>query len=293
MKNIIQKSTKRNVTSILITGNFGFLGKAVCKRLLEAGYDVVNKVSLVDVTQLETLKTEFSGVEVDYIYHLAGKSEVTYAEQNPIATLHTNVAGTWNVMELARELNVKCVFVASTQRLCSENNLSIYDASKLCSESVAKSYHHTFGVPVIICRFGIIFGEGDSSQSRLIPSVIRSLIANDICSLKSPAGTRRKYIYLEDAVSALIYLLNDVSSYNLCVGKEIEICYPSSFSIKYIVESLVAASGKKHLSPNFVESKVSLGGEVSVKNICDIGWSPEFTMENSLIKTYRWYEENT
>jgi nucleoside-diphosphate-sugar epimerase len=293
--NLSKKIEKRNKKRVLVTGIFGFLGRALCERLLGLGYDVVNIDIKLDIKNIEELKMKYLGEKVDYIYHLAGKSDVAYAEKNPIEALEVNVAGTWNIMELARELGVKCVFVASTERLGNniDNDISIYDTSKLCSESVAKAYHHRYGVSIVICRFGIIFGEGDTSQTRLIPSVVRSLLRNEICIINNSADIYRKYIYLEDAVSALIYLTDDVESFHLRKGSKVEITYPKTYSIKYVVESLVAASGKKHLCPVFKYAKSSKGNNFSVQNICEIGWIPQYTMEDSLLRTYSWYKRNT
>ena len=294
MQNLSEKIENQNEKRVLVTGNFGFLGRAVCERLLELGYDVVNRDTKLDIKNLEALKTQYLGHKVNYIYHLAGKSDVACAELNPIEALEVNVAGTWNIMELARELDVKCVFVASTERLGSnlDNDLSIYDTSKLCSESVAAAYHHRYGVSVVICRFGIIFGEGDASQTRLIPSVIRSLLSNEVCIVNSAADIYRKYIYLEDAVNALIYLADDVESFHLRAGGKVEITYPKAYSIKYVVESLVAASGKSHLCPIFKDATGSKGSKISMQNICKVGWSPQYTMEDSLLRTYSWYKRN-
>lgn len=294
MENVIENTENRDKKRVLVTGNFGFLGRAVCERLLELGYDVVNRDTKLDIKNLEALKKQYLSHKVNYIYHLAGKSDVGYAQLNPIEALEANVAGTWNIMELARELDVKCVFVASSERLGSslDNDLSIYDTSKSCSESVAAAYHHRYGVPVVICRFGIIFGEGDTSHTRLIPSVIRSLLSNEVCIVNSAADTYRKYIYLEDAVNALMYLADDVESFHLRVGGKVEITYPKAYSIKFVVEGLVAASEKSHLCPIFKDANGSKGSKISMQNICKVGWSPQYTMEDALFRTYSWYKRN-
>ena len=74
----------QNEKRVLVTGNFGFLGRAVCKRLSELGYDVVNRDTKLDIKNLEALKTQYFDHKVNYIYHLAGKSDVACAEQNPL-----------------------------------------------------------------------------------------------------------------------------------------------------------------------------------------------------------------
>jgi CDP-glucose 4,6-dehydratase len=84
-----------------------------------------------------------------------------------------------------------------------------YDASKICGDILAQSYYHSYGLPVVIGRFGNIFGGGDMNWSRLVPGTIRRLLLGEPPVLRIPphGSFRRDFLYIQDAVHAYIALL--------------------------------------------------------------------------------------
>lgn len=283
-----------DMKTVLVTGNQGFLGRAVCRTFSQNGYCVVNEGDTLDVTKFGDLCAEYAFRDVDYIIHLAGRSEVSYGEANPRDAFEVNVAGTWNIMELAIQLRVSAVIIASTERLGigKVEPQSIYETSKSCSESVAKAYFRSFGIPVAICRFGIIFGEGDSSHTRLIPSLCRALINDEYFVVKSPSNAHRKFIFVDDAVNALIFLIEESERHQLTYGHTVEVAYAEAYSISYVVRALVEASGKNHLLPKMTPRKKSTPTSGTVKNLSHFGWSPKFAMRDALFRTFRSYDQN-
>src|SRR5690606_30860802 len=174
-----------NETTILITGSSGFIGTNLVDELLNLGYKVIG-VSLNtssrkrtkkqlenrnyfsferDITDIDNLASIFNKFNPNIVIHLAAQAIVSEALTSPIQTYKTNIKGTWNVLEIARQTkSVKKVIIASSDKAYGEHNklpydesfhlnaIHPYDISKKITEELAYSFYKTYDLPIVITR---------------------------------------------------------------------------------------------------------------------------------------------
>jgi CDP-glucose 4,6-dehydratase len=172
------------------------------------------------VEDLWTLERAISLHEAEYVFHLAAQTIVGVAHRNPFTTFETNVRGTYNLLEASRihASLVRGVIVASSDKAYGEvdalpyvetmplRGRHPYEVSKSCTDLIAASYCHSYGVPVTIARCGNIYGGGDLNWSRIVPGTIRSLLRGERPTLRSDGTFRRDYIYVKDVARAYMLL---------------------------------------------------------------------------------------
>jgi len=227
-----------NGRSAFVTGAYGLLGSWLVKGLLEAGArvtvlrrDVVprapllllglgGEVDVVDgnVRDLELLDRALGECEADTVFHLAAQTIVGTARRSPVGTFETNVRGTWTVLEACRRHEVARVLVASSDKaygahaeLPYREDAPLqarfpYDVSKAATDLIARSYWHTYGVPVAVTRFANLYGGGDQNRSRLIPEAVGAALASRAPVIRSDGSPERDFLYVEDAVAAYLAL---------------------------------------------------------------------------------------
>jgi UDP-glucuronate 4-epimerase len=182
----------------LITGSAGFIGFHLARLLLDEGFRVHGYDGMTDyydVTlkerrhQILSQNPEFSATEAlledtetlqktaqtfhpDVIIHLAAQAGVRYSLDNPRSYVDSNIVGTFNVMEIARELQVRHLLMASTSSIYGANEdmpfretdkadlqLTVYAATKKANESMAHSYAHLWNIPTTMFRFFTVYGS--------------------------------------------------------------------------------------------------------------------------------------
>ena len=277
---------------ILVTGHKGFLGQYLCSQLERNGYSLVNPLRNYDIANFDSVAETFSCEKIDYIFHLAGISSVQVCEENPKAAFDTNVAGTWNILEIAKEKHVEGFFLASTVRLNRKEGTNdehgVYNTSKLCSERIALSYKKKYGLPVTAIRFGSIFGESDWNRDKLITYVIQSLINKEIPVIKSRINSTNYYIYLQDAVEACLFLLKKISKIDV-KDSIVTLAYKEPETLKALVAKLIKISTMPSLYPISIDSlpdKKPCEIIKTIKHIEDLGWKPQYTLFDALKKTF-------
>ena len=221
---------------VFVTGATGIVGSWLVRELLGRNANVAVLVRDADpqsellrsgdlqrctvfngtVEDLWTLERAISLHEAEYVFHLAAQTIVGVAHRNPFTTFETNVRGTYNLLEASRmhASLVRGVIVASSDKAYGEvdalpyvetmplRGRHPYEVSKSCTDLIAASYSHTYGVPVTIARCGNIYGGGDLNWSRIVPGTIRSLLRGERPTLRSDGTFRRDYIYVKDVARA-------------------------------------------------------------------------------------------
>ena len=167
-----------------------------------------------DIRDRENLKQSLRSFNPDIIFHLAAQPLVRESYKNPVATFESNVIGTLNILDCARELeSLKAIVVITTDKVY-ENKEWIwgyrendalggydpYSASKACAEIVTDSMRNSFfninefgkshQVLIATARAGNVIGGGDWSEDRLIPDVIKAVCANKSVKIRNPKSTR-------------------------------------------------------------------------------------------------------
>jgi CDP-glucose 4,6-dehydratase len=313
-------------TRVLFTGAQGFIGSWVAERLLEEGAEVLvldrppaelsrfvlrglhERCTAVaaDLLDAASLRTTIEDRGVKAVFHLAATAIVGSAGTSPLKTYEVNVRGTWNLLEACRVAHTPPVriVVASTDKAYGvHENLPYredhalqprypYDASKACADIVARSYAHTFGLPVAVTRFGNVFGGGDFNFSRLIPGTIEALLAGERPVIRSDGLMERDFLYAEDAVTAYLAVAGSLDrpelhgrAWNASIGRAV--------SVLEVVTRLIEISGMG-LEPD-VRGRGAPHGELERQWLdcsaiaAELGWTPAWDLERGLQATFEWY----
>jgi CDP-glucose 4,6-dehydratase len=311
---------------VLFTGAQGFIGSWVAERLLDEGAEVLvldrppaelsrfvlrglhERCTAVaaDLLDPASLRTAIEGHGVQAVFHLAATAIVGSAGASPLSTYEVNVRGTWNLLEACRVAHTPPVrvVVASTDKAYGVHESLPYredhalqprypyDASKACADIIARSYAHTFGLPVAVTRFGNVFGGGDFNFSRLIPGTIEALLAGERPVIRSNGLMERDFLYAEDAVTAYLSVAGSLDrpelhgrAWNASIGRAV--------SVLEVVTRLVEISGLG-LEPD-VHGRGTPHGELerqwldSSAIAADLGWTPAWDLQRGLQATFEWY----
>lgn len=228
---------------VLVTGHTGFKGSWLCLWLQTLGAEVAGlaldpstkpshwdllKLSIedhrIDVRDEAAVRGVFAAERPEIVFHLAAQPLVRRSYREPVATWATNVMGTAHVLEAARHTpEVRAVVVVTTDK-CYENREwpwayrerdrlgghDPYSASKAGAELVAASYRtaflqHPAGPLLATARGGNVIGGGDWSEDRLIPDLVRSVIAGEPLVIRSPRATR-PWQHVLDCLSGYLVL---------------------------------------------------------------------------------------
>lgn len=312
--------------NVFITGCTGLLGSWMTKALVEQGANVIglirdlvphsnlnwsgfiNKINIVrgEVEDYFLLERTLNEYEIDTVFHLAAQTIVKIANRNPLSTFETNIKGTWNILEACRRNpDVKRVIVASSDKaygihddLPYNENTPLqgvypYDVSKSCTDLIAKSYFHTYNLPVCITRCGNFYGGGDLNFNRIVPGTIRAVLNNERPIIRSDGSYIRDYIYIEDAVESYLLLANKMNELKL-EGESFNFGNGIQNTILDLTKEILNLMKADTLKPeilNIVKNEIKhqyLNVE-KAKRLLD--WTPKYTLKKGLIKTINWYKE--
>lgn len=323
---------------VFLTGHTGFKGSWLSLWLQELGADVfgfslapekkpnlfqlagvaTNMHSMIgDIRDFVSLKKILQKHSPEIIIHMAAQSLVRYSYQEPLLTYATNVMGTVNLLEAARQLGGVKVFINVTSDKCYENNemgeafsetdrlggLDPYSNSKACSELVARAYAHSYfnkknptnELALASARAGNVIGGGDFAEDRLLPDILRACLEDKPLQLRFPHAIRPWQHVLEPLSG---YLLLAEKLYSApTVFAEAWNFGPNSEdiqSVSWIVE-YVSRFWKKnldfHLDPN---ANQLFHEATSLRLNCEkakrkLGWLPRWNLEKALEQTLKWY----
>jgi CDP-glucose 4,6-dehydratase len=312
--------------SVFVTGAGGFVASWLAHRLAELGAQVtvvlrdepmlsnfrvlrlgerLNMVrgSITDEGLVDRILNEY---EVDSCFHLAAQAIVGIANRSPISTFESNIKGTWCVLEACRvSKTVERVVVASSDKAYGSQpvlpytedmallGVNPYDASKACTDILARSYQRTFDMPLAIARCANIYGGGDLNFSRLIPGSIRSALAGERPIIRSDGTPVREYLYVDDAVTAYLTLGEHARDKRVC-GNAFNFGTDYPISAMDLVRRILMIAGAANLEPD-VRGTGRLVGEIDRQYLNSelaqrtLGWRPAIRLEEGLGRTVAWY----
>jgi CDP-glucose 4,6-dehydratase len=311
---------------VLVTGHEGFLGSNLTRTLVEKGAKVygIDKVlnrprsildgirrkftsSACDISRRKPLRRVFEKFQPRYVFHLAAQAIVQKANHDPLEAFKSNIQGTWNLLETAREQEgVEAIIVASSDkaygshdRLPYHENYSLqgdhpYDVSKSCTDLLCRTYHHTYGVPVGITRCGNIYGPGDYHFSRIIPDAARSLLKGKQLVIRSDGKFTRDYIYVDDVVSAYLLLAEKFKILRLS-GEAFNFSTESPISVIDLfreISALTKDAGPEPKILNQAEYEIRDQYLSAKKARTILGWKPRYDLKTGLKKTLDWYRDH-
>jgi CDP-glucose 4,6-dehydratase len=310
--------------SVFVTGATGFLGGWLVKQLVEYGAEVVvlardraprsllwrdglaDRVEIVHggLEDQGLLRRALAEYGVRTVFHLAAQALVRVALQDPVGTLTSNVVGTWNVLEAARQVPVGEVVVASSDkaygisdRLPYREDHPLqgefpYEVSKSCADLVCRMYARTYKVPVVVTRCGNLFGGGDLNFSRTIPGVIQSTLAGRPFTIRSDGLYVRDFLFVKDAVLAYLMLAERLAADRSLAGEAFNFSVETRLTVLDVVRSVLQKLGRSDLQPiiqNMASDEIREQYLSADKARARLGWQPSYGFDRGLDETIAWY----
>ncbi len=311
----------------LVTGARGVAGSWLAHRLLEDGAEVVGfdreskaPSGLVmhgiesevadetgDLRDGERVAEVVREHGVDTVFHLAAQAIVGEANGSPVPTFRSNIEGTWNVMEACRLGDVGAVVVASSDKAYGPHDelpyregaalqpIYPYDVSKAAADLIARSYWHTFELPVAVTRFANIYGGGDLNFSRLVPETVTAVLDGRRPVIRSDGSPERDFLYVEDVVGAYAAIAAALRE-GRAGGEAFNAGWGKPNSVREVVELICEVSGSD-VEPDF-QGEGNPAGEIdrqyleSTKIREVTAWEPQVSLREGLERTLGWYREH-
>lgn len=308
--------------NVLVTGGAGFVGGHLVEELvkLKANVFVVDinlnkksylfkenlhkksKIINLDICDYKKLLVLIKKYKIDFIFHLAAQALVEDAYKDPKYTLENNIISTINILEAVRtNLKVKGVVVASSdksygklkkQKYIETDPLSgdhPYDTSKSVTDLLSSTYYKTYGISVVITRFGNIYGEGDLNYSRIIPGIMKSIINNKTLKIRSNGKYIRDYLYVKDVVAGYLLLAQNIEkakggAFNFGSDETLNVLD----LIKIVGKNLSRKINYKIL--NTAKNEIPYQSLDYSKIRKTLGWKPKENIRSTVKKIFEWYE---
>ena len=323
---------------LLVTGGAGFIGSAVVRLAVARGHEVINLDALTyaaclenvasvsasplysfeqaDIRDLPALEAIFHKHQPDAVMHLAAESHVDRSIDGPQAFIETNVMGTYNMLQAARQywegrgkpdafrfhhISTDEVFgsLGATGQFTEETPYdprSPYSASKASSDHLVRAWAETYGLPVVLTNCSNNYGPFHFPE-KLIPVVILSALAGKPIPIYGKGENVRDWLYVQDHADALLLVLEKGAlgrSYNIGGENErsnLELVQ----TICAILDALKPAAAPYADLIAFVSDRPGhdLRYAIDPTRIREeLGWRPSVTVEEGLEKTVLWYLEN-
>lgn len=314
--------TEQTKGKVLVTGADGFIGSHLTELLLEEGYSVralsqYNSFNttgwLEDIPSSGRLEIVSGDVRdaafcrriadgMDTIYHLAALIAIPYSYEAPGSYVDTNVGGTLNICQAAKDCGVGRLVVTSTSEVYGTARYvpidethprqpqSPYSATKIGADAIAQSFYNAFGLPVVTARPFNTYGPRQSARA-IIPTIITQ-IANGAKEIKVGDLTpTRDFNFVKDTVRGFLALGEapgiEGQEFNISTGTEISMA-DTLTTIARIMESDVRyVTDPERLRPANSEVFRLCGDSTRLRELT--GWAPCYTLEDGLRETIGWF----
>lgn len=310
---------------VLVTGAGGFIGSHLCEALVQNGYEVrafvrynsrnfwgwienspyKSRMEVVtgDIRDYDSVKDAMRGVDI--IFHLAALIGIPYSYVSPLAYIKTNVEGTYNVLQAARELNAKKVIHTSTSEVYgtaqsipvpedhSINPQSPYSATKASADFLALSFYHSFDLPIATIRPFNTYGPRQSARA-VIPTIITQILSGKRKIKIGSLHPTRDLTYVKDTVEGFIAVAESEKSIgeviNIGMNFEISIGDLGKLISKLMNVEIKMEVEKERQRPEKSEVERLWADTKKAKLL--LGWSPKYTLEQGLEETIEWFKGN-
>ena len=323
---------------IIVTGGAGFIGSHVIRSLLKKypNYQIVNvdkltyagnlenlkdvsdhenyKFEKIDIVDAEALRAVFKKYEVTDVIHLAAESHVDRSIEGPMEFVLTNVVGTVNLLQVAKDfwaggenqvfhhVSTDEVFGSlGTEGLFTEETpydpRSPYSASKASSDHFARAFFHTYNFPIKMSNCSNNYGSHHFPE-KLIPLMIHNIQNNKALPVYGKGDNIRDWLWVEDhatAIDAIFHRGRIGESYNVGGLNEWTNIKLVKFLCQLMDKKLNRISGSSEKLISFVGDRAGHDKRYAIdasKLERELGWKPSITFEEGLEKTVDWYLEN-
>jgi len=274
------------------------------------------KMAHVDVCDFNSIFDLITKYEIEYIFHLAAQALVETAYYNPKRTIQTNVLGTVNILESTRLFpKIKGVIIASSDKAYGKlrNTSEVfsgprftsevkyretdplqgdhpYEVSKSAADLIATSYFKTYNLPVVITRFGNIYGQGDLNFSRIIPGVMKAIVKSEELGVRSDGKYVRDYLYVKDVVNGYLLLVSNIDKIR---GEVFNFGSSETLSVINLIKLIKKILKKKikYKILNTAKNEIPYQSLDYSKIKKILGWRPKSNLVKSVEKIYKWYKK--
>ncbi|MFI4918668.1 MAG: NAD-dependent 4,6-dehydratase LegB [Legionellales bacterium] len=315
---------------VLVTGADGFIGSHLCEALIKKGHkvrafvlynsfnswgwldslapEIRNSLDVFagDVRDPHGVKTAMQGCKA--VLHLASLIAIPYSYHSPDTYIDTNVKGTLNVLQAARELAIQRVIHTSTSEVYGSARFvpmteahplqgqSPYSASKIGADQLAYSFYASFELPVVILRPFNTYGPRQSARA-VIPTIITQIASGQNTIKLGAMSPTRDFNYVSDTVNGFIAALESTAG----IGEVIQL--GSNFEISVgdtarLIAELMACpvdfiTDEVRLRPNHSEVERLWADNTKAQSL--LHWSPQFAglagLKQGLQKTIDWFRD--
>jgi UDP-glucose 4-epimerase len=303
--------------TVLVTGGAGFIGSALCKRLLSEGLKVVafdnfsgnshgyidkllaNKnfeMIKLDVNNLEVEELFFKKYKFDVIYHLAANTSIPKGQDDIEIDIRNTFFTTINILQLAVKYNVKkFVFTSSStiygladysfDETSVMHPISYYGASKLSCEAFISAFSHRYDIQTWILRFCNVVGA--EAKRGVVCDIKKQLVeGKNVVHLLGDGKQEKPFLYIDDAIDGLLYVVNNAkdrqNTYLIGNGDTI--------TVRRIAE--IALEETNHNAFVFFDNAPTWPGDVQkycydVSKASQLGWQSKYNSEEAIRKSFK------
>ncbi|MFA5044468.1 MAG: NAD-dependent 4,6-dehydratase LegB [Paludibacter sp.] len=311
--------------NILVTGAGGFIGSHLTELLVEKGFNVKafvhynswNKWGWLDSSSIKSKVEIITGDIRDYdsvyaamqscdtVFHLAALIGIPYSYVSPQAYIKTNIDGTYNVLQSARQLGLEKVIVTSTSETygtaqyvpIDENHPMVgqspYSATKIAADQLSISYYKSFDLPVKIVRPFNTFGPRQSARA-IIPTVISQILNGETTLKLGNLSPTRDLTFVKDTANGFYEIAKAEGLFgeitNIGMSEEITIGNLVQLIADLIGTKVEIISDEQRIRPDKSEVERLYCNNSKIKEYTS--WNPDYTLETGLKETIEWIRNN-
>lgn len=312
---------------VLVTGADGFIGSHLTEELVKRGYevrafvyynsfnswgwldhlpkDIMNHVEVFtgDIRDPNGVRMATKGI--DETFHLAALIAIPFSYHSPDSYVDTNIKGTLNVLQAARDLDVQKIMITSTSEVYGTaqyvpidekhplQGQSPYSATKIGADRLAESFYRSFNLPIAIVRPFNTFGPRQSARA-VIPTIITQLLAGKKEIRLGSLTPTRDFNYVKDTAAGFIAIAESDHTIgqeiNIASGREISIGTLADEIIRQIDSDVRIICDEDRLRPEKSEVNRLLGSNKKLLELTD--WKPKYTFEEGITETISWIDKN-
>ena len=309
-------------STVLVTGADGFIGSHLTEALLAKGYrvralaqynsfnnwgwleDIAANVRLEivcgDIRDADFCRT--ISRDIDTVYHLAALIAIPYSYLAPDSYVDTNIKGTLNMCQAARDCGVRRIVVTSTSEVYGtamyvpidekhpRQPQSPYSATKIGADAIAKSFYNAFDLPLVIARPFNTYGPRQSARA-IIPTIITQIAAGNTQIKLGDLSPTRDFNFVEDTAAGFIALGEtegiEGREINIATGTEISMADTFAMIARLMGREVDEVTDPERLRPAKSEVNRLCGDNTLLTSLTD--WRPRHTIEEGLAKTIEWF----
>jgi dTDP-glucose 4,6-dehydratase len=310
---------------VLVTGAGGFIGSHLAEKLCTLGADTRAlvrytsgggwgwldrsprkqdmRVILGDIRDRDSVAQAVKGV--DCVFHLAALIAIPYSYHAPDSYVQTNVVGTLNVLQTARDQGVARVVHTSTSEVYGTaryvpidekhplQGQSPYSASKIAADKLAESFHLSFGLPVVTVRPFNTYGPRQSARA-VIPTIATQVLSGQKTLKLGNLHPTRDLNFVSDTVEGFIAAAASMDAVgqtlNLGNGKEISVGDLAKHIVQIIGKDVIIECESERVRPDNSEVERLLSDSSLARKL--LGWAPAVSLEQGLRQTIDWLAAN-